>query len=107
MLINAGVTHPNPLWLDRLREGGRLVLPLTIATSPHLGIGVMAKIVHEGNGFSAQIVTSVAIYSLHGHARPTTRSAVKRGDEKRRAAEDEIGTPRCSRIVGYVRRARC
>jgi len=29
MLINAGVTHPHPLWLERLREGGRLVLPLT------------------------------------------------------------------------------
>jgi hypothetical protein len=34
-----------------LGEGGRLVLPLTIATSPQLGIGVMAKIVHEGKGF--------------------------------------------------------
>ena len=27
MLINAGVTHPHALWLERLREGGRLVLP--------------------------------------------------------------------------------
>jgi protein-L-isoaspartate(D-aspartate) O-methyltransferase len=24
MLINAGMTHPLPLWLDRMREGGRL-----------------------------------------------------------------------------------
>ena len=32
MLINAGVTHPHPLWLDRLREGGRLVLPITFST---------------------------------------------------------------------------
>lgn len=30
MLINAGVTHPLPLWLDRLRVGGRLLLPITI-----------------------------------------------------------------------------
>lgn len=63
MLINAGVTHPNLLWLDRLREGGRLVVPLTMATTPTLGIGVMVKIVREGGGFSAQIVTSLAIYS--------------------------------------------
>jgi len=26
MLINAGVTHPHPFWLGRMREGGRLVL---------------------------------------------------------------------------------
>jgi len=63
MLINAVVTHPNPLWLDRLREDGRLVVPLTMATTPKLGIGVMVKIAREGGGFSAQIVTSLAIYS--------------------------------------------
>jgi protein-L-isoaspartate(D-aspartate) O-methyltransferase len=63
LLINAGVTHPVPLWLDRLREGGRLVVPLTMANTPRVGIGVMVKIVREHGGFSAQIVTSLAIYS--------------------------------------------
>jgi protein-L-isoaspartate(D-aspartate) O-methyltransferase len=62
LLINAGVTHPIPLWLDRLNEGGRLVVPLTISTTPTLGVGVMVKIVRKG-GFSAQIITQVAIYS--------------------------------------------
>jgi len=38
MLINAGVTHPNVLWLDRQRESGRLVVPLTMAATPKLGI---------------------------------------------------------------------
>jgi protein-L-isoaspartate(D-aspartate) O-methyltransferase len=27
--VNAGVTRPADQWLDRLREGGRLILPLT------------------------------------------------------------------------------
>jgi protein-L-isoaspartate(D-aspartate) O-methyltransferase len=63
MLINAGCTHPIPLWLDRLNEGGRLVLPLTISTTPTLGVGVMVKIVRNGREFSAQIVTQLAIYS--------------------------------------------
>ncbi len=45
MLINAGVTHPQPIWLDRLREGGRLVMPLTIAISPTIGQGIMLKFV--------------------------------------------------------------
>jgi protein-L-isoaspartate(D-aspartate) O-methyltransferase len=63
MLINAGVTHPLVLWLDRLREGGRLVMPLTMAATPTIGLGVMLKVVREASGFSAQILTQVAIYS--------------------------------------------
>jgi protein-L-isoaspartate(D-aspartate) O-methyltransferase len=63
MLINAGVTHPSPLWLDRLREGGRLVVPLTMGATPTVGIGVMTKITREHRGLSAQIVSSVGIYS--------------------------------------------
>ena len=29
ILINPGVSHPLPLWLDRLRPGGRMLLPIT------------------------------------------------------------------------------
>lgn len=63
MLINAGVTHPIAPWLDRLRDGGRLVVPLTMSATPTLGVGVMTKIVRRASGFSAEIVTSLAIYS--------------------------------------------
>ncbi len=63
MFINAGVTHPHPLWLDRLREGGRLVLPLTMAIGPRLGQGVMVKIVRERGGFSVRLVSLLGIYS--------------------------------------------
>jgi len=63
MLINAGVTHPRALWLDRLREGGRLVVPLTIATSPTLGQGAMLKFVRRSGGFSAGLVTFLAIFN--------------------------------------------
>jgi protein-L-isoaspartate(D-aspartate) O-methyltransferase len=60
IFINAGVTHPHPLWLDRLSDRGRLVLPLTVDST---SAGVVAKITRGGNGFSAQIVTFVGIYS--------------------------------------------
>jgi protein-L-isoaspartate(D-aspartate) O-methyltransferase len=63
MLINCGVTHPQPLWLDRLRDGGRLVLPLTMAMNPTIGHGVMTKIVRNGAAFAAELVSPVAIYS--------------------------------------------
>jgi protein-L-isoaspartate(D-aspartate) O-methyltransferase len=66
MLINAGVTHPHNLWLDRLREGGRLVVPITTATSPTLGAGLMIKIVRRRGDFSATVITPVGIYSCTG-----------------------------------------
>lgn len=66
MLVNAGVTHPAPLWLGRMREGGRLVLPFTVSTSATLGAGLMTKIVRERGGFSARGVTPVGIYSCTG-----------------------------------------
>jgi len=46
ILVNAGVTHPHPGWLDGLTTGGRLILPLT-ATMP--GMGSLSK------GFTALI----------------------------------------------------
>jgi protein-L-isoaspartate(D-aspartate) O-methyltransferase len=83
MLINAGVTHPMPLWLDRLCEGGRMVVPLTMATTPTLGVGVMTKIVRERGGLSAEMVTSVAIYSCRNvrdaQREPLMKAAVTSG----------------------------
>ncbi len=63
MLINAGVIHPHVMWLDRLSEQGRLVVPLTMAANTTLGQGIMAKIVRERSGFTAQIATFLAIFS--------------------------------------------
>lgn len=69
MLINAGVTHPQRRWLEHLREGGRIVVPITVAIgNTGLGKGVMVKIVREPAGqsgaprFSARVLTFVAIY---------------------------------------------
>jgi len=64
MLVNAGVTHPHRPWLDRLSEGGRLILPITAAAgASSFGSGVMARIVRLKGAFSAKVVTHVAIYS--------------------------------------------
>ena len=63
MLINAGVTHPLDLWLDRLPVGGRIVLPITTPMGPNLGKGVMLKITRQPAGYTTQLVSFVAIYS--------------------------------------------
>lgn len=63
IFVNAGVTHPLLLWLDRLENGGRMVFPLIMTVAPGRGVGMMVQIIHAGIGFSAQIVSPVAIYS--------------------------------------------
>ena len=81
ILINTGVTHPHPPWLERLCLGGRLVLPLTVATAgTNFGNGVMARIVRKEDGFSAGVVTFVAIYSCSSvrdpHLEPLLAKAI-------------------------------
>jgi protein-L-isoaspartate(D-aspartate) O-methyltransferase len=63
MLINCGVTHPQVIWLDRLREGGRLVIPFTMAMNATIGQGAMTKIVRSESTYSTELVTPLAIYS--------------------------------------------
>jgi protein-L-isoaspartate(D-aspartate) O-methyltransferase len=66
MFINAGMTHPLPMWLDRLRKGGRMVVPLTMTTVPGIGFGTMAKISRTGEHFSAETIGAVGIFSAIG-----------------------------------------
>jgi protein-L-isoaspartate(D-aspartate) O-methyltransferase len=70
ILVNAGVTHPHPLWLDRLRDGGRLVVPITMAATPTLGQGVMIKITRRANTYAVETVTMLAIFSGVGMRDP-------------------------------------
>jgi len=63
ILVNAGVTHPHRPWLECLREGGRLVLPITMAATPTVGQGLMVRITREGGSYPAAIVSPVGIFS--------------------------------------------
>lgn len=72
MLINAGVTHPHRPWLDRVKTGGCIVLPLTAKASENAGNGVMAKITRESAGFSVRVVSFVSIFSFSSIRDPET-----------------------------------
>jgi len=65
ILVNAGMTHPHESWLNALRPGGRLLVPLTFtvpAMGP-IGKGVMTLITRNGEAWDARVVTLTAIYS--------------------------------------------
>ena len=70
ILVNAGVTHPLESWLDALKPGGRMILPLT-ATMPSMGTigkGPLVLVTRREADFEAKLVTVVAIYSAEESA---------------------------------------
>jgi protein-L-isoaspartate(D-aspartate) O-methyltransferase len=67
--VNAGATRLPNAWLDRLRDGGRLILPLTTDEGFHVSrSGIMQRrgagfmITREGEQYPAKWLSAVAIY---------------------------------------------
>ncbi len=57
IIVNAGVTAPEALWLDSLAEGGRLLVPLT----GQEGWGNFLRVIRHGARFSARFVSQTGI----------------------------------------------
>jgi len=94
IFVNAGVTHPLPLWLDRLSDGGRLVLPLTFGVTGG-GKGVMMWIRRERDRYTARFLTLVMIY-------PSTSV---RDAEMNAALAKQIGSPKLFSVQSLRRDA--
>jgi protein-L-isoaspartate(D-aspartate) O-methyltransferase len=62
IVVFAGSTHPAPLWLDRLAEGGRLIMPLTGDNR----WGFMLRALRRGDRFDAAAIGGVGIYPCAG-----------------------------------------
>lgn len=58
----AGSTHPAPHWLDRLVEGGRLLMPLTGES----WLGFLLLVTRQGSHFAAASIGGVGIYPCIG-----------------------------------------
>jgi protein-L-isoaspartate(D-aspartate) O-methyltransferase len=71
--VNAGCTQPARNWLDRLRDGGRLILPMTSdqgfgAKSPEgfASAGAVFRIERRGPDYFARWISPVAIFPCAG-----------------------------------------
>ena len=62
IFINAGATHPQGVWLDSLKLGGRLILPLTTDA----GKGGMLKVEREKEGYTARFISTVSVFPCIG-----------------------------------------
>ena len=72
VLVHAGVTHLIDRWLDVLKDGGRLMAPLTCVMPgmpPGIGKGMTLSLKRNGAAWSARLSAPLAIYSFVGEAR--------------------------------------
>ena len=91
--VNAGATAPARAWLDRLVEGGRLILPLTtnagfgtIEPEKMASRGAIFRIRRDGEAYQAAWISPVAIFPCAGNR--------DEGCEKKLAAALERGGAR-------------
>src|SRR6202140_4077673 len=94
--VNAGATRPADAWLDRLKEGGRLILPLTADAIPNRDVrrGAVFRIERHGPEFLARRISGVAIFPCEG-------GRDEAGERALGAAFDKGGAERVTRL--YLR----
>lgn len=83
VIVNAGVTHPASSWLDALKPGGRLLLPLTADDRS----GFYFRIERREDGYTARAISRVGIFHCGGSGRDAESAArlqplVRRGRGK-------------------------
>ena len=107
--VNAGATRPADLWLDRLADGGRLILPLTSnqgfmgpESVPIERHGAVFRIERRGDDFLATRISGVAIFPCEGGRDEVSEAALRAAFEKggaervtRLYRRDDLSEERC------------
>lgn len=97
-LINAGMTHPHRLWLDRLTANGRLLLPITTfdpTNTTRARGGRMLRVRRIGTTFQASFVSRVSIYASPVGRDDTYNQLIS--DRLSSASSDDVRTLRLDR----------
>jgi protein-L-isoaspartate(D-aspartate) O-methyltransferase len=84
--VNAGATRPADNWLDRLKDGGRMILPLTTdknfdqaGRAPHemVSQGAVLRIERRGNDYFVKWISAVAIFPCAGARDEASEKALR------------------------------
>jgi protein-L-isoaspartate(D-aspartate) O-methyltransferase len=74
LIIHAGFTHPLPLWLDSLRPGGRLLVPVTNEDWQ----GSVFRIERTATGYYAEALAQIEIFPCQGRGKGKTDQRLMR-----------------------------
>jgi protein-L-isoaspartate(D-aspartate) O-methyltransferase len=89
ILVNAGATRPADLWLAKLADRGRLILPLTTGGFPNADVrhGAVFRVARQGDGFLARRISGVAIFPCEGMRDPESEAALAAAFARGRVGE--------------------
>ena len=100
--INAGATRPAEAWLDGLKEGGRLILPLTThriagpdGAMREANVGAVLRVTRAGDSYAARWISPVAIFPCAGN----------RDEAAERVLATSLGKPGTSEVARLLRHA--
>lgn len=86
--VSAGTTRPADKWLDQLAEGGRLVLPLTVAEQrENADPGAVFLITRRGDDYCARWLSMVAIFPCQSGRDDVSERALAQALRSGRAGE--------------------
>jgi len=107
--VNAGATRPADTWLDRLNDGGRLILPLTAKKTLRAGgtgslhrHGAVFRIERNGTEYLAKWISAVGVYPCEGGRDDASEAALDAALQKggwqdvtRLYRSDQVPPDRC------------
>jgi len=104
--VNAGASCPADPWLDALRDGGRMVLPLTVRYTTddrrEMTRGAIFLIERQDGNFSARCTSTTLIYPCAGARDDASEAALAAAFDKGNVAKvtrlyrsDDIPEERC------------
>ncbi len=86
IFVNAGAVRPMNAWLDALKDGGRLLLPLTTSYTTDQGHamsrGAIFLIERHGHDFIAHWKSGTGIYPCYGSGDQAAETALKQAFER-------------------------
>jgi protein-L-isoaspartate(D-aspartate) O-methyltransferase len=95
IFVNAGASHPAQTWLDALKPGGRMVLPLTVSYTTEQGHsmtrGATFLIRRDMNGYAARCISGVHIYPCTGMRDDASEKALVAAFEKGAFESGDLG----------------
>jgi protein-L-isoaspartate(D-aspartate) O-methyltransferase len=81
IVVNGGATHPQTHWIESLRPGGRLLLPITAADSANgIGRGAMFLVTRSDANCAVRFVSGVVIFPCLSARDPLLNRELSRKD---------------------------
>jgi protein-L-isoaspartate(D-aspartate) O-methyltransferase len=77
IFVNAGATHARASWLDALRPGGTLLLPLTVDAQPDIGLGFVFGFRREASRWPVSLAGPVGVFHCVGARDPSSERSLR------------------------------